>query len=147
MPDWSQATVARPRAAERTAAPAEEEPELELEAPLGPFVVIETEEPARPRSAAAATVTPLKTPVILPEIGAEESAEAQRETRQNLTLAERILSRTRGRALSPLQADLAGKIRGFARDARAAAREGDWMRARSLAEKAQLLSQELARAL
>ncbi len=138
-------TIARPRAAERTAAAATEE--LELEAPLGPFILIETGEPARPHSAAAPAATPMKTPAIVPEISAQESAEAQRETRQNLAMAERILTRTRERALSAEQADLAGKIRGFARDARTAAREGDWMRARNLAEKAQLLSQELARTL
>jgi len=144
MPDWSQVTVARPRVVERTAAPAAEEPELALEAPLGPFVMIETEEPARPRSVPVAAAAPVVTPAIVPQISEQESAEAQRETRQNLATAERILSRTRGRALSAEQADLTGKIRGFARDARAAAREGDWLRARSLAEKAQLLSQELA---
>ncbi|MBZ5528633.1 MAG: hypothetical protein LAN71_12110 [Acidobacteriia bacterium] len=141
--DWSQVTIARPRVAERTVAAAAEEPALELEAPLGPFIVIETEGPVRPRSVAAPPAPPMETPAIAPEISEQESAEAQRETRQNLAMAERILSRTRGRTLSAEQADLAEKIRGFARDARAAAREGDWMRARNLAEKAQLLSQEL----
>jgi hypothetical protein len=42
-----------------------------------------------------------------------------------------------------MQADLASKARGFVSDARDAARAGDWDRARSLAKKAQILSQEL----
>ena len=147
MPDWSQVTIARPHVAERTAAAAAEEPELELEAPLGPLLVIETEGPARPRGVAVPAATPVETPAIVPQISEQESAEAQRETRRNLAMAERILIRTRGRTLSAEQADLAGKTRGFTIDARAAAREGDWMRARRLAEKAQLLSQELARTL
>jgi hypothetical protein len=46
--------------------------------------------------------------------------------------------------LNAAQSDLASKIRGFIKDAREAAQIADWSRARSLAKKAQVLSEELA---
>jgi len=53
----------------------------------------------------------------------------------------------RGKTLSAAQTDLVSKIRGFINDARAAAQITDWSRARSLAKKAQVLSEELASSL
>lgn len=143
--DWSQVSIPRPQRADTPAPPAAEEPAPEFAAPLGPFVLLETEEPARPHVAAVAAASPVETPAIAPQLSAEESEAAQRQTRQSLYIADRNLSRTRGRSLSPMQADLVEKIQGFAREARAASREGDWIRARNLAEKAQILSQELIR--
>jgi hypothetical protein len=49
--------------------------------------------------------------------------------------------------LSAAQRDLVSKIRGFIKDAREAAQITDWSRARSLAKKAQVLSEELASSL
>jgi hypothetical protein len=46
--------------------------------------------------------------------------------------------------LNPTQADLAAKVRSFIADAREAGKAGDWSRARDLARKAQVLSEELA---
>jgi hypothetical protein len=49
--------------------------------------------------------------------------------------------------LNATQSDLASKVRGFLKDAREAAQIGDWSHARSLAKKAQVLSEELASSL
>jgi hypothetical protein len=77
----------------------------------------------------------------------QESTAAQQETNQSLNIAERNLVETRGKNLNPTQSDLVSKIRGFLKDAREAAQAGDWSRARSLAKKAQVLSEELAASL
>ena len=52
---------------------------------------------------------------------------------------------TRGKRLNASQTDLVSKIKGFLKDAREAAQAGDWARARNLAKKAQVLSEELVR--
>lgn len=145
--DWTLVSLPRPRLPEKPAPPAAPESAPEFPAPLGPFALLETEEPPRPHVAAVPTTTPVETPAIAPQITAEESEVAQRQTRQSLYIADRNLTQTRGHSLSPIQADLVEKIQSFAREARAASREGDWIRARNLAEKAQILSQELVRSL
>ena len=81
--------------------------------------------------------------LLAPQLSAQETAAAQRETSQSISLAEKNLASIRGRSLSPAQADLASKARGFVADAKDAARAGDWDRARGLAKKAQVLSQDL----
>jgi hypothetical protein len=43
-----------------------------------------------------------------------------------------------------MQSDLVSKIVSFSDEARKAASEGDWTRARNLAKKAEVLSEELA---
>jgi hypothetical protein len=43
-----------------------------------------------------------------------------------------------------MQEDLASKVRGFGDNAREAMRSGDWARAKSLAKKAEVLSEQLA---
>jgi len=68
---------------------------------------------------------------------------ARQETNQNLSMAERNLAFVRGKTLNAVQTDLLSKIKGFLKDAREAAQAGDWKRARSLAKKAQVLSEEL----
>jgi len=57
------------------------------------------------------------------------------------------LQSARGKNLNATQTDLISKIRGFIKDAREAAQITDWSRARSLAKKAQVLSEELASSL
>jgi len=52
-----------------------------------------------------------------------------------------------GRQLNPTQSDLVEKIRGFLRQAREAIRDSDWLRAKNLAQKAQVLSAELINSL
>jgi hypothetical protein len=58
-------------------------------------------------------------------------------------VAERNLAAAAGKSLNAMQSDVASKVRSFISDAREAGRAGDWVRARDLAKKAQVLSEEL----
>ena len=82
--------------------------------------------------------------MIAPQLSPAETTIAQQQTNQSLARAERNLAVTKGESLNEAQSDLVSKIRGFVKDAREAAQIGDWSRARSLAKKAQVLSEELA---
>ena len=123
-------------------------PDLRLEiAPPTPLATRSA--PARPRIAAPPAnqnVTAVKpeTPQIVPELSTQESTSLQRQTEQSVSAAERNLAATSGKSLNPVQSDLASKVRSFVSDAREAGKAGDWARARDLARKAQVLSEELA---
>ena len=82
-------------------------------------------------------------PIIAPQLSAQESATAQQETNQSLGIAGKNLAAARGKKLNAAQSDMISKINGFVKDAREAAQTGDWSRARSLAKKAEVLSNEL----
>ncbi len=69
---------------------------------------------------------------------------AERRTYEDINAAERNLQLAYGKQLNTAQHDLVEKIRGFLGQAREAIRAGDWVRARTLAQKAQVLSVELA---
>ena len=84
-------------------------------------------------------------PTIAVQLSKEEFAAAQQETNQSLDIAEKNLASTRNKRLNAAQSDLVSKIKGFLKDAREAAQAGDWARARNLAKKAQVLSEELVR--
>ncbi len=130
-------------------------PEIGLNvAPLAALLVPIRSAPPRPRtnpSTSPSASTPVadaekpEAPSIAPQLSKEESAAAQQETNQSLDVAEKILASARGKRLTASQSDLVSKIKGFLKDAREAAQAGDWARARNLAKKAQVLSEELAR--
>jgi hypothetical protein len=84
-----------------------------------------------------------RTTNLVPQLTVEEVTLAQKEIKQCLGIAERNLEAIHGRNRNLMQSDLLSKIMGFISDARQAASEGDWTRARNLAKKAQLLSEEL----
>jgi ribosome-binding protein aMBF1 (putative translation factor) len=86
-------------------------------------------------------------PMIAPQLTPQESAVAQQQTNQSLSIAEKNLEAARGKNLNAAQSDLVSKIRSFIKDAREAAQIADWSRARSLAKKAQILAEELAASL
>jgi len=73
-----------------------------------------------------------------------ELTAAKAETQHNLDLVERNLTLAQGKKLNPAQQDLASKVRGFADNAREAMRTGDWVRAKNLSKKAEVLSEQLA---
>ena len=101
-----------------------------------------------PAPAASAPVTDAEkpeAPTIAAQISKEELAAAQQETSQSLDVAEKNLASTSNKRLTAAQADLVSKIKGFLKDAREAVQAGDWARARNLAKKAQVLSEELVR--
>jgi hypothetical protein len=129
-------------------------PELRLELPPSPSRLINARvAPPKPRSVAPPSTASegdpgkLGAPIIAPQLSAQESAVARQETNQSLGIAERNLESARGKRLNAAQLDLVSKIRGFIKDAREAAQIADWSRARSLAKKAQVLSEELASSL
>lgn len=134
--------------------PRDEVPNLEMEFPPVPRLASIRMAPPRPRTAnpvavESGTTTAVKPvePIIAPQLSTQESEEARRLTQQSLDAAERNLSATRGKTLNAMQSDLASKVRGFMDDAREAMGNVDWTRARTLANKAQVLSEELARTL
>jgi len=128
-------------------------PDLRLEIPPPPSHLANARAvPTRPRAITppssngdnAERANPL---VIVPQLSPEEAAASQQQTGQSIEIAERNLAASNGKQLNALQADQASKTRGFLTDARAASRIGDWRRARTLAKKAEVVSQELANSL
>lgn len=124
---------------------------IDLEA-MAPLMVPARTAPPRPHVAPAPSPTPAasaaeegKPPAltIAPQLSKAEFAAAQQETNESLDIAEKNLAATRGKTLNAAQSDLVSKIKGFLKDAREAARTGDWVLARNLAKKAQVLSEEL----
>jgi hypothetical protein len=150
---WATATLVRPVAPQNNAASGGAAvPDLEVSVPQPEPVFVPRSGPARPRTYAptanreAHNEKP-ETPQIVPELSAQESSELQRETEQDVKDAERNVSAASRKSLNATQTDLASKVRGFIADAREAGKVGDWSRARDLAKKAQILSQELANSL
>jgi len=150
---WSTAVLVRPIVPQHPS-PAEVDqvpvPDLGLEIPPPPAPLATRTPPApvRPRGVAPAAnpTAPAgkpEAPQIVPELSTQESASLQRETNQSLATAERNLAATAGKSLNATQSDLASKVRSFISDARESGRAGDWSRARDLAKKAQVLSEEL----
>ena len=85
--------------------------------------------------------------MIAPQMSDAEASAARQQMTSSISEAEKNLARSQGKTLNATQSDLATKIKQFIGDAQSASREGDWTRARSLATKAQVLSEELASSL
>jgi hypothetical protein len=152
---WATAVQVKPvlqtHNAETSDAAADLGPELRLELPPFPNHLIPVRSaPPRPRAStppatgSGSDTEKLEAPLIAPQLTPQESAVAQQQTNQSLSIAEKNLASARGKTLNAAQSDLVSKIRGFIKDAREAAQVADWSRARSLANKAQVLSEELA---
>jgi hypothetical protein len=126
-------------------------PELQLELPPPPALLAVHTSPVRPRVVPAPVTENNadrpEAPVIAPQMSDAEASAARQQMTSSINQAERNLARSQGKTLNATQSDLAAKIRQFIGDAQSASREGDWTRARSLATKAQVLSEELASSL
>lgn len=155
---WATAVQVRPATLQQTAETNDvsEDPLPELRFELPPFPARLNPArlpPPRPRGSAPPTATTgsdaekSEAPTIVPQLTPQEFAAAQQQTNESLSIAERNLGAAHGKTLSAAQRDLVSKIRGFIKDAREAAQITDWSRARSLAKKAQVLSEELASSL
>jgi hypothetical protein len=83
-------------------------------------------------------------PGIAPDFDTQEAQEAKADAQRSLEQVEKNLSLSSGRSLNASQQDLVSKMRGFAENAREAMRTGDWVRAKNLSKKAEVLSEELA---
>jgi hypothetical protein len=107
-------------------------------------------QPARPRvpvQAAAEPVAKTDAPLLAPQLSQQEIAAAQQQMNESLSVAQRNLESAKNHRLNPTQSDLASKVNSFVEESKVAVKEGDWARARNLARKAQLLSDELASSL
>jgi hypothetical protein len=144
-------TLAHPLvpAASSTAA-LEAPPDIPFEfAKLPPGLTSPHTAPARPRVAPAAPAEPAAVeqptePIIVPDLSQEELSAAKYEAQHSLDLAESNLAQTQGKKISSAQEDVASKIRGFMDSSREAMKNSDWLRAKNLAKKAEVLSRELA---
>jgi hypothetical protein len=151
---WGTVVLVRPTLVRQpTADPmqlAEDEPDLQLEIPPAiPPLPSSRTVPPKPRPAVSSSSAPSPSPTkrdppeIVPELTTQESAALRGETEQSLRAAERNLTAAAGKNMNAVQTDLASKVRSFIAEAREAGQLGDWARARNLAKKAQLLSDEL----
>jgi len=104
--------------------------------------------PARPKppEPAEAAAKP-EAPQIAPQLSPAQLANAQKRTSDNIRVAERNLQTVGNKNLNASQKDLLEKVRGFLGQAHEAIMAADWVRAQSLAEKAQVLSAELIKSL
>ena len=82
-------------------------------------------------------------PELVPQLSSQETAAAKVQFAQSIAVVDRNMAATRGRTLTAAQTDIISKITGFVAEAREASGEGDWGRARNLARKAQILSEDL----
>ncbi|HET7107063.1 MAG TPA: hypothetical protein VFI38_09650 [Candidatus Acidoferrum sp.] len=124
-------------------------PDIPFEMGLVPRLVVPRGAPPRPHVAAAQAPGPAATekprePIIAPELSDEQLSAAIAATEQSLIVAEKNLGLAQGRRLNAAQQDLVSKIRGFVESAREAMKENDWQRARTHAQKAEVLSKEFA---
>jgi hypothetical protein len=103
-------------------------------------------QPETPPPTESATPKP-PPPRITPGLSPQEQARLQQETLDAISLSEKNLKLADGRNLNSTQRDLAEKVRGFLAQAQEARNEGDWARARNLADKARVLSNELVNSL
>jgi hypothetical protein len=103
--------------------------------------------PARPRVAAVQPAEPPvaepEDPLIVPDLSTEQLNAARSETQHSLDASESNLAQTKGKKLSAAQEDVVSKIRGFIDSSREAMKTSDWLRAKNLANKAEVLSREL----
>lgn len=83
-------------------------------------------------------------PRIAPRLTPAEENTYRERTWQAILTTEKNLQNVSGRSLTLAQQDIEGKVRGFLAQAHEAIGVGDWVRALNLAEKALVLSRELA---
>jgi hypothetical protein len=125
-------------------------PELSIaeEAPVPRLVVFHgvpvkpkvTPPPAHEPAAEVKSVEPL----MAPELSDDQVTAAKSAANDSMSTAERNLNLTRGKTLNVAQQDVVSKVMGFLDSAREAIKSNDWQRARILAKKAEVLSQEFA---
>ena len=109
--------------------------------------------PARPPAPRRATATtepepePTKpeAPQISPQLSPEEKSRAQASTDADIRAAQQVLDTAAHHTLNATQQDMSDKITSFLTQAREAISVADWLRAKSLAQKAHVLATELVR--
>ena len=154
---WATAIHVKPRTP--TPAPGYKPPPIDESAPdlswdftPRPSKLVVIRQPARPRVAVQPTQEPAgtsktETPLLAPQLSEQEVAAAQQQMNESIAVAQRNLSSAKSHQLSATQTDLASKVNSFLEESKAAVKDGDWTRAKNLAKKAQVLSEELAQSL
>jgi len=127
-------------------------PDIPNEESQLPQLVVSHNAPTRPRVAPNPAPEPPRSgkspePIIAPEVPTQEMEAAKTDSERSLDAAEKNLAMASGRNLNPIQQDLASKVRGFSDNAREAMKSGDWLRAKNLSKKAEVLSAQLASSL
>jgi|KBSMisStandDraft_5_1062788.scaffolds.fasta_scaffold163200_2 hypothetical protein len=154
---WSTATAVKPR----IPAPApgykppaidESAPDLEMEIPPPAPRLTMLKSPPKPQVVVrtppeSSVVAKPEEPLLAPQLSQTEIAAAQQQMDESVGVAERNLAAAKGHRLNAAQSDLASKVNTFLDESKTAAREHDWTRAKNLAKKAQVLSEELAQSL
>lgn len=129
---------------ERPVSEPESAPEPAPEPVPSPGTALPAPVPPRPVAAEAPKPKPeSEPPQISPELSPRDQADAMRNTNDDIRTAEKNLQAANGKKLNASQTDLVGKVQGFLSQAREAIRANDWVRARNLALKAEVLSTEL----
>jgi hypothetical protein len=127
-------------------------PDLSMALPPWPSPLVISRQPVRPRvpvqlAPEAAESRQPPAPSLEPELSQQEIAAAQQQLNESIAIAQKNLDAAKGRPLNPTQADLTSKVTSFLQESKQAVHQGDWARARNLAKKAQVLSEELAASL
>jgi hypothetical protein len=151
---WTTAIAVRPRLPQPVPGyhpPAFDDvaPDLTWDFPPPPSRLVVARQPARPRVAAQPAPESSggakgDAPLLAPQLSEQEIAAAQQQMNESIAITQKNLSSAKGHKLNPTQSDLAFKVNSFLQDSRDAAKDGDWTRAKNLAKKAQVLSEELA---
>jgi hypothetical protein len=154
---WATAINVRPRAP--VPAPGYKPPPIDESAPDLPWDfapgasrLIVIRQPARPRVAASAPQGPTETvkteaPMLAPQLSEQEVSAAQQQMNESIAVAQRNLANAKNHQLNATQTDLASKVNSFLDESKTAVKDGDWTRAKNLAKKAEVLSQEFAQSL
>jgi hypothetical protein len=152
---WATAVMVRPNPPMARAANAsgsdDSTPDIRVEPPSnGARIFGGRPVPPRPRgtsSSGSESSNGSKEQLLVPELSPQETALAKEQVAESIATVERNLAAVRKKNLTAAQADTVSKINGFVSEAREAEGEGDWARARNLAKKAQILSQDLVASL
>jgi hypothetical protein len=127
-------------------------PDLQWELPPPPSHLVTVRQPLRPRSTPQPAPEPsgnAKTdaPLLAPQLSEQEITAAKQQMNESVAVARKNLATAKSHRLNAMQIDLASKVNSFLDESRDAAKYGDWTRARNLAKKAQVLSEELTASL
>jgi hypothetical protein len=154
---WATAIAVRPHLTHPVQASVPDLAEVEAPELSGDFPPLSSplsisRQPVRPRVAVQPTPETSESrkppaPLLEPELTPQEVATAQQQLNESTAIAQKNLNSAKGRSLNATQADLTSKVVAFLQESKQAVREGDWTRARNLAKKAQVLSEELAASL
>jgi len=114
------------------------------------FVIVVPERPTPPRRVMAssepepepAKPAPLQ---ISPQLSQQEVSRLQGDIENDLRSARLNLNSVVGKRMNSFQQELADKVHSFMDQTRDAQSASDWVRARSLAEKARIVSEDLVR--